>query len=386
MEHHSVKTTARLSVLYFFIYCPLGALCPLISQYLTSIGFTGTQVGMITSMGTATAFFAGLFWGNLYSNSRHKRWILAGMCMAAALLALVSRRVEVFMVYALVYCCMYFFQSPLHGLCDSLVLTKGGNFPVARAFGAVGYAFCVFTAGKIAAVHGMGVIFYVYAAAFGVSILLLLREKEPPYTKTEKEENVHLSALLQNRTFVKLVICGFFVMGTSVANNTYFSFLFREGGGDVSGIGLAFLLMAGSEAPFMILLPGLTKRVPAEKLILFAMILSVGRFGFYAAGPSSALLLGTFFLQGLVNGVLLVEMVKYVDFVVGPKYSGAAIAVFYAVTSNLSVIFCNLLGGMILDAVGATGVYLFFTLYNGAAVICYIAFGLYKDRANQNFV
>jgi len=383
MEHSSGKITARLSVLYFFIYCPLGALCPLISQYLTSIGFSGIQVGIVTSLGTATAFFAGLFWGDVYANSRHKRWILAGMCFAAALLALASGRVEVFIVYAMLYCCQYFFQSPLHGLCDSLVLSKGGNFPIARAFGAVGYAFCVFTTGKIADVHGLGVIFYVYAAAFGVAILLLLRESEPPYEKTEKGEKIRLSALLQNRDFVKLVICGFFVMGTSMANNTYFSFLFREGGGDVSGIGLAFLLMAGSEAPFMILIPGLTKRVPSEKLILFAMILSVVRFGFYAAGPSSALLLGTFFLQGIVNGILLVEMVKYVDFVVGPKYSGAAIAVFYAVCSNLSVIFCNLFGGFILDYAGATGVYLFFTIYNGAAVICYIAMGLYKDRRGR---
>lgn len=382
MEQSSARTTARLSVLYFFIYCPLGALCPLISQYLTSIGFNGTQIGLITSFGTATAFFAGLFWGDVYANSRHKRWILAGMCSAAAVLALISRSTEVFVLYTLLYCCLYFFQSPIHGLCDSLVLSKGGNFPIARAFGAVGYAFCVFATGKIADAHGLGVIFYVYAAAFGVTILLLMRETEPPFEKVEKGEKIQLKSLVRNRDFVKLVICGFFVMGTSMANNTYFSFLFREGGGDVSGIGLAFLLMAGSEAPFMILLPGLTKRVPAEKLILFAMILSVGRFGFYASGPSSSLLLGTFFLQGMVNGVLLVEMVKYVDFLVGPKYSGAAIAVFYAVCSNLSVIFCNLFGGVILDYAGATGVYLFFTLYNAAAVVCYIAMGLYKDRNN----
>ena len=61
MEQSSARTTARLSVLYFFIYCPLGALCPLISQYLTSIGFNGTQIGLITSFGTATAFFQACF-------------------------------------------------------------------------------------------------------------------------------------------------------------------------------------------------------------------------------------------------------------------------------------------------------------------------------------
>lgn len=387
MDQNSRKTTARLSVLYFFLYCPLGALCPLISQYLSSIGFSGTQVGIITSMGTATAFFAGLFWGDRYSNSRHKRWILMGMCIAAACIALVSKHAEIFILYALLYCCQYFFQSPLHGLCDSLVLSKGGNFPIVRAFGAVGYALCVFATGEIAEYHGLGVLFYVYAAAFLVGAALLFRESEPKFEEpkggAKSGEKVKLTALLHNKAYVKLIFCSFFVMGTNIANNTYYGFLFREGGGDVSGIGLAFLLMAGSEAPFMILIPGLTKRVPSEKLILFAMLVSVARFGFYSTGPTSALLLGTFFLQGISNGILLVELVKYVDYLVSPKYSGAAIAVFYAVTNNLSVIFCNLIGGMILDMAGARGVYVFFALYNTVAVVCYVLMGLHKDMKKR---
>ena len=39
------KAEKRSYLLYFFIYCPLGAVSPLIGQYLSSIGFSGTQVG-----------------------------------------------------------------------------------------------------------------------------------------------------------------------------------------------------------------------------------------------------------------------------------------------------------------------------------------------------
>lgn len=379
MNQSYAKTTVRLSLLYFFIYCPLGALCPLISQYLSSIGFTGSQVGVITSLGTATAFFAGIFWGDVYSNAKYKRRILAGMCLAAALLALLGSGIRSFVLYAFVYCCMYFFQSPLHGLCDSLVLGEQGSFPVIRAFGAVGYAACVFVTGRLAEANGMQTIFYVYAAAFAVSILLIFREKEPAVSEAS-DQKIRISDLLQYRGFVKLVVCAFFVMGTSMAHNTYFGYLFREGGGDVSGIGFAFMLMCGSEAVFMILIPGLTRKFPSEKLILFAMILSALRFGFYASGPSCGLLLGTFFLQGITNGILLVELVKYVNYLVGPKYSSAAIAVYYAVVSNLSVIVCNLTGGFILDSFGARMVYAFFSLYNIVAVILYIVLGLNKEE------
>ena len=59
-------------LLYFFIYCPLGSLCPLIGQYLSSIGFSGTQVGIITSLGTGSAILAGLLWGRIYANTGRK--------------------------------------------------------------------------------------------------------------------------------------------------------------------------------------------------------------------------------------------------------------------------------------------------------------------------
>ncbi|MGN1413895.1 MAG: MFS transporter [Anaerovoracaceae bacterium] len=381
-DRDNTKKTVRLSALYFFIYCPLGVVCPLIGQYLSSIGFTGTQVGVITSLGTAAAIFAGMFWGQVYANSRHKRYLIGFMCFSAGLLGIAGTKTEIFVVYAVIYSAMYFFQGPIHGLCDSLVLSKDGNFSLIRSFGAVGYAAAVFAAGKYAEATELKNIFYIYAAAYLVVIFLLLREEEPPYHR-EKGEKIRAVVLLKNHRYLKLLLCAFFVMGTNVANSTYFGYLFRAGGGDLSGIGFAFLLMAGSEAPCMMLLPKLTRKFSSEIMILIAMVLSALRFGFYSTGPSSGLLLATFFLQGMVNGILLVELVKYVDRLVEPKYSGVAIAVYYAIGNSLSVIVCSLLGGVILDAAGVQSVYGFFSLYNAAAVALYILTGLYKKEPNE---
>lgn len=99
-------------ILYFFIYCPLGSLCPLIGQYLSSIGFSGTQVGIITSLGTGAAILAGLLWGKIYANIDKKRWLIISMCMAAAGLGLLSSTTVVFAAFALIYSMMYAFQVP----------------------------------------------------------------------------------------------------------------------------------------------------------------------------------------------------------------------------------------------------------------------------------
>lgn len=372
------KKVMKYSTLYFFIYCPLGVMCPLISQYLNSIGFTGTQVGIITSLGTAVAIFAGMFWGEAYANSNKKRWILMSMALASGGLALISTGTKVFIIYAALYGCLYFFQGPLHGLCDSLVIERTESFSFIRAFGAFGYAIAVFAAGEFAEATGLKNIFYIYAIAYVIAALIIMTEQEPPLRK-QKEEKIKATVLLHNKKYVKLMISVFFVCGTNVANSTYFGFLFREGGGDVAGIGLAFLLMAGSEAPFMMMVPTLIRKFTSSKLILITMIISALRFAFYATGPSAGMLLSTFFLQGIVNGILLVELVRYISRIVDEKYNSVAIATYYAIANSLSIIICNLLGGGILDHFGPAAVYGFFAIYNVIAVILYVGMGLHKE-------
>lgn len=363
--------------LYFFAFCPLGALYPLVGQYLSSIGFSGTQVGIVTSAGTASAVLAGIFWGKVYANVSHKKWVIALMCVGAAVMALVSLSSKVFIIYASIYGLMCFFQGPVHGLCDSLIMGNKGDYALIRSAGAVGYALAVYFAGECAEKYGLNKIFIIYAGAFILSAFIVMREKEPPYYKTE-DKKIGVSELFKNKKYVQLLVCAFFIMGTNVGNSTYFGYLFRESGGTVAGIGLAFLLMAGCEAPFMFLIPAINKKIPSEKLLMFAFGVCVARFAFYATGPSWQMLLATFFLQGISNGILLVELVKYFGRIVEPRLSSIAVSTYYAIGNNLSVIVCSLIGGMVLDAFSARGVYVFFTLWNATALVLYAAMGLYK--------
>ncbi|MCI7146611.1 MAG: MFS transporter [Candidatus Fimisoma sp.] len=369
----------RRAFLYFFIYCPLGIICPLIGQYLSSIGFSGTQVGTITSLGTGTAILAGLFWGKIYANTSRKKILLAFMCLAAATLGVVSTGTTIFIIYAVIYSGMYFFQGPIHGLSDAFVLDRSEHFSAIRATGAAGYAVAVFVAGRVAESTGLKSIFFMYAGAYVIAACFFLREEEPTTFRTA-EEKVKMSVLFKDRNFVKLLICAFFLMGTNVGNSTYFGYLFREQGGSVAGIGVAFLLMAGSEAPFMALTPVLSRKFGAEKTLLFAMVMAVIRFGFYSTGPDYKVLLATFFLQGMTNGIILVEIVKYFGRIVEPRLSSVSISVFYAIGNSLSVILCSFIGGIMLDMAGACAVYRFFAIFNFVSVILYIALGMHRRR------
>ena len=364
----------------------MGVMNPLISQYLNSIGFNGTQIGTITSVSTAVAIFASTFWGERYANSKDGRKVVIFLCVAAALVGILNSFVTVFAVFVLTYGLMFFFQGPINGTSDSMVIENGVEFASVRLWGAVGYALAVFAGGRIGEHFGLENIFYIYAAAYLIGAFVVTRVVSKPHENIERPDTadgkgkIGYRDLFADKKAVRLIFCGIFICGSNVANNTYFSFLYIDGGGTMSGVGTAFLLMVGCEAPFMALAPWLSRKITREKAIVFAAVLQAVRFLWYATGPSAGMLIGTFFLQGIVNGILLVEFVKYVSSVVEPRLIGIAVAAYYAISSHIGTIICNFFGGIAMDYFGSTGVYGLFGMLNAFGVILFVIFGLHKNE------
>lgn len=376
----------KLKILYFFIFSAMGVMNPLISQYLSGIGFSGTQIGTITSVSTAVAIGASAFWGHRYANSKDGRKVIVFLCVAAALTGITNSFITSFVLFVFTYGLMFFFQGPINGASDSMVIENDVEFSSVRLWGAVGYALAVFAGGRIGDSFGLSNIFYIYAAAYIVGAVIVMRVTAKPHDVIsqakgeEKSEKVGYMDLLADKKAVQLIFCGIFICGSNVANNTYFSFLYLDGGGTMAGVGTAFLLMVGCEAPFMALAPWLSKKISREKAITFAAILQALRFLWYATGPSAGMLTATFFLQGIVNGIILVEYVKYISSVVQPRLIGIAVAAYYAISSHIGTIICNFFGGIVMDYTGSTGVYLLFGVLNLLGVILFVLFGLNKSE------
>lgn len=379
-----MSNTTKFKAIYLFLYAPLGVLSPLIGQYLSSIGFSGTEIGTITAVSVGVAIFAQAFWGGRYSNAKDGRKVILLLCVASAVMGIANSMIYTFVLFTAAYGMLYFFHGPVLGLCDAMVLGNNEEFADIRLCGAVGYALVVFAGGRIGESFGLVNIFYIFAVTYviGGVLIMTVHSKAPLGGDVHKEESsskVRYTDLMSNKKVVQLIICGIFFMGSNVANNTYFSFLYRDGGGSIAGVGTIFLLMVGSEAPFMALAPKLTKKFTQEKVILAAMLLSGLRFGMYAFGPSYQLLLATFFLQGMVNGILLVEYVKYISAVVDYRLIGIAISAFYAISSNVGSILCNFFGGVAMDYFGSVGVYALFSALNIIGVVLYCIFGLHRS-------
>lgn len=382
------KQYITFAALYNFTYMSIGALLPLIGQYLKSVGFMGTEIGTITAAGTTVAIFASTFWGKIYSRSKSNHFILAMLCVMAAAACLILSSIRVYYLFLVFFGCMYFFQAPIMSLTDAFTVERMRGFGSLRAWGAVGFAVGTFLAGILSEKIGLSVIFVFYIISYLIAaIIIIALKKGSGNSLTAQCNNSSVTTgylgLLKNRNIRRLILCAFFMGGTNVANNTYFSFLYIEGGGTIAGVGAVMLLMVGSEVPFMAWSERLASKFTMEKTILAAMIISVIRFILYGIGLPWWALIMLSFSQGAVNGILLIEFVRYVSKLAPKGSESIAISAYYIIGSNLSTIVCQAVGGVILDYLEASAVYTFFGLFNLTGVILYIKFGLYKMKEHK---
>jgi len=369
--------------IYTFSYIAIGMIIPLIGQYLSSIGFTGVQIGVVTSTATAIGILASPFWGCRYHNYKNSVKVVLFLCTAAPLVVISLIFIKQYAIFLILYALYSFFQTPILPLCDAMTLEAKMPFGAVRKWGAIGYAVGVFTSGLIANATNLVVIFPLSALAFFIAGLILwYKPKRQPdlYNESEiKEKTTRYIDLFKNKKFMALLLSAFFICGSNVGNNIYFSFLYIDAGGTIAGIGLAFLLMCGSEAPFMAWIERISSKFTLEKMILVSMLISSFRYLWYSTGPSPELLIGTFFLQGMVNGVVIIEFVRYIVKLVDPIMIGMAMTLYQAISSNCSTIICQLIGGAILDRYSSVGVYLFFGIINIIGIILYVGFGLHRN-------
>lgn len=380
-----------LSALYLFIYYGFGAFTPLIMQYYQSINLTGTQVGLISATTPVVSIVTQPLWGIICDRFRIRKSVLVLTLLASGLIGLLFPVVSTFALVLILYTVLSVFQSAVVPVSDSIALgyVKKHNlqFGDIRMWGAIGFALAAFLTGVMVEKWGPSVIFYSYFAAMVVAILFLRQvpeevESAPKFTTSMLSG---IKDLLKLPRFVLFLTASFFVFGSVNANNIWFSLYYQEIGGTIAGVGLAFLLFAGSEAPFMKLAGYIARRWGLELTILIAASVSAIRWFWYSSAPSTTAVIALFFVQGISVGFYLATAAQFVRENTPASLQVTALALFFSVGHGLGTMLCNLTAGWIKDNFSTLTIYSFFGTVTviGLIPLLLIRFGPWKAAAED---
>ncbi|KJE28199.1 lacY proton/sugar symporter family protein [Geobacillus kaustophilus] len=381
----SVRKTV-FPLFYFLIFFAFGSLFPLLSVYLQEEArLPGAAIGWIMSITPIVTMAAQPLWGMATDYTRKPVGLLTMALVLTALFGFLYSLAGSYRMFVVLTVLLSAVQSAIVPLSDSIALHQvrdhGGNYGAIRLWGSLGFAAAVLVVGWLSDHLAFAVIFYVFSfmllsAAALASRLPRSRAAGPAGGLTWSD----IRGLLSVRPFCLLLVASFLLFGPIYANNSYFGLLIHELGGTLTGIGFAFWLAAGSEAPFMKTADRLICRFGMTRLLVLAALVSAARWWSYVADPPLWFVYMTAIVQGCSVGLAIPTALQYVRRLAPERVQATAVALYSAASSGLGAWFCTLVGGYLFERWQIGAVYVFF----GACAIVGVFVLIWLGKLEKN--
>lgn len=368
------RIQANMGIFYFLVFFALGGFFPLLGIYLReNVGLSGSKIGLILSIGPIVMVVAQPLWGMICDYTQRSRLVLTLTLLATGLVGLLFLFGGYYWLL-FVAALLAVFQSAIIPISDGMIMgvatQKKWNYGNFRLWGAVGFAVATFVMGLTSDYLGLTVIFYVFTVMLWLASLSAWKLPE---------ENVSIAVdlrsglrqLLRLPRFVLFLLATFLIFGPIQANNVFFGLLFQDLGGTVTGVGIGFLLAAGSEVPFMKYAAPWMRSWGAFPILLLAAGVSGVRWLFYFFEPPLAGVYISTLTQGISVGLFIPAALQYVQEVAPKAVRVTAISMYTAVGVGLGNWFFTFVGGLIMDRFHIFGAYLFFALltFGGVGIL-----------------
>jgi PPP family 3-phenylpropionic acid transporter len=354
--------------LNFLIFAAMAFVAPFLVLYYQSLGFSGTQIGILAGLTPLVTMVSAPFWTGLADQTRRHRLIISVALGVSAVILFVVPQFSAFAPILLLVLLYNAFYAPVSSFTDSATMFMLGDkkelYGRVRLGGTLGFGIAASIAGVY--VQNYGIRYAFWGGALLLFLALLVSQKlvfSQAHAGVAIKQG--LRTLLIDRRwllFLTLALAGGFALA---ANNTYFFPYLKELGTAEALMGLALTIGTLSEIPVLFFGNRLLQRFTANGLLLLAMILTGVRLVLLAIvrTPEAALLLQL--INGLTYPAMWIAGVAYADQYAPPGMRATAQGLFGAMVFGLGLAVGGFVGGPILENWGGQVLFLIF----GAVVL-----------------
>ncbi|AKU90628.1 MFS transporter [Vulgatibacter incomptus] len=346
----------RLHLFYFLYYAAAGITTAYLPPYLRSIGLSGVELAVATSIQPLLMIVVPPVWGFAADRTRRTPQLLRIACSGAAiafgLLHVVGRFAGVAGTIAL----YSLFATAIAALADSVAVpyarARGVDYAKIRVWGSIGFVVSSWTfsqwlsrgGGVSDAIVLASALMMAYAAA---SFRLVA---EPGSVRGAPPDLREVRRLLQRPEVALFLGAAMFHWAALAPYHVFFAIHLGDLGADPSCIGLGFALAIAAEVAAM--WHPLTSRLPAVPLLALAFGVGVARWTLTAFAPTGEMVAWLQLAHGVVYGVFFVASIGHLERLVPAHLLGTARALFSAVVFGIGGFFGNLLAGLLYDQGG----------------------------------
>lgn len=347
-----------------------------LNLYLTEIGMSATQIGMLISVSTVGVLVSQLFWGRVSDRSGKKLRVLQVLYACAAVFALtfyISRNYLFIFVLQTLFGMMF---VPIVPLSDDMALEKlqssRWDFGQIRAGGTLGYSLTSLVSGFCLKNHYSGIFWWIAGSlilCFLCIMRLIRKEKRQECavytdgTEAGKEspapgKGSELAVFFKDKVLVVLIA---FSLVHGLGNSFFYSYYpiyFVEIGGNSQWVGIMIFACAMSELPFFMNMGRIVKRLGMSKALLAAGLLTGVRWLFLSQIHVPYLAVLCNMLQGFSFTAVTWCLLNYINENIPYAFRARIQVLNNVVAMIFSKFIFGYLGGALFDSVGTPAVFI----------------------------
>ncbi|WP_058308921.1 MFS transporter [Gracilibacillus massiliensis] len=356
------ESTIPLKMLLFCFHGANTIIVSFLPLYLQFKGLTGTEIGWVMAIGPLVAIFSQPFWGYTSDKYQTVKKILMLCLIGLIISSLVFLQMDTLPLLLTFGATFFFFAAPIGALGDSLSQRRadqlGISFGSIRTWGSIGFATSSLTVGAILSNVGIQFIVWPYlvlaVAAFIVSTRLVDVKVETPPIQFKD-----IGLLVKKKPFVIFLVLITLITISHRANDSFIGIYIASLGGSEDLIGFAWFAGVASEAIVFATAGLWFRKFHPLIFIIGAGILYSIRWYFYAVFEDPMLIVALQFLHGLTFGVFYLTAFQYVTRIIPKMLQSTGHLVFVSTFFGISGIIGSLIGGVIMDNLGGSSLYLF---------------------------
>ena len=357
---------------YYGFFWPMVALyAPFFNVYLLSLGFSGTQMGILAAVFPLFALGVSPGLSALADQRGWRRQLLRLSLLGWALVLFLFRFPTTFVPMLLLVILESAMRSTALPIADGLIARMAVrhqlNFGDMRLWGSLGFAAVSILSGIIWQRTGYSYMFM--AAAIAVLPALVIARKLEEGEVAEGNGRRSARFLAQDKGIITLIasafLLGIALFGTYIFIGVYIKHL----GGTDTHVGLLFGLSALAEVPIMRYSGAIIRKLEGSRALLLAMVLLfVATLGNAVAWSPVSLIAFNLF-RGIGYGLFVVVMVQMLNERAPEGWNSTAQSMFQAAFFGLAPLLTSPINGKIYDLWGGSLLFSLMTAVIGLSII-----------------
>jgi PPP family 3-phenylpropionic acid transporter len=371
---------------YFLYFGVMGIFLPYFNLYCFQIGFTGFQIGLLSTLRSVTMVLFPLFWGALSDRFRIRKPLYI-------LFNITSSFIWVFFLFTTDFWFMFaitffygVFYSPIISFLEAFTMEILGiqknQYGTIRAWGSISFIIIVILLGKLIDIYTIEIILI-----FILVMSLLQAAISPAIPSSTLTRHKYRISDIKNLLTGKIIIflvCGFLMLLSHGTYYGFFSIHLESLGYNNTFIGLTWALASTAEIFAMIKSGWIFKRFRIEKILLVSFIVAAARWFllYFTTAPFAILL--TQLLHAITYGTFHMASILYIDQLTPDQSKTTGQAANNATSYGLGLMIGFLINGYLYESLGSGRLFIFSSAIALSGGILFSAFRIYSYKYQRH--